>query len=399
MTHSKDNKLVINQTPSKQIKRRSVKGHPRPYKDGNRWKAKGYYLDLDGKQKSAIGTGSTQRGAIARRDELIKERLAEQQESRIPDGASTVGAYCRFWLDKVKQPQDPVSYKTYQDYDSVLRNWIIPRIGKIKLTELKRIDIITLFDSIRNAGKSKTVQIQVKSVLGPALKYALAEQHITYNPFINIKLMKVQTKAPEYFEFDEASRIMKAAKALNEELKWDLALSYALRQGERLGLTWDDLDLNSKQPYLSITKQLQRRKGLGLIRVQLKTNASVRTLPLTEYTTELLKSQRAAYDLSRAIHGDTWNPEGYILWNSKGKPFDPTIDRNHWVALLKAAQVPFKVGHTARKTTATLIEDSDIAFQVMGQAQHSVFIRHYRGARDSKKLVEVNKMQKKIREG
>lgn len=122
--------------------------------------------------------------------------------------------------------------------------------------------------------------------------------------------MKVQAKAPEYFEFDEESRIMKAAKSLHEELKWDLALSYALRQGERLGLTWDDFDLNSKQPFLSFTKQLQRRNGRGSVRVQLKTSASVRTLPLTEYPTELLRSQRAAYDLARIINGDAWNPEG-----------------------------------------------------------------------------------------
>lgn len=325
--------------------------------------------------------------------------MAELQESKIPDGASTVGSYCRFWLEKVKQPQDPVSYKTYQDYESVLRNWIEPKIGKIRLGNLRRIDIIGLFDDIRTAGKSKTVQIEVKSVLSPALKYALAEGHITSNPFLSIKLMKSQPKAPIYFEFDAASKIMQAAKKLNEELCWDLAISYALRQGERLGLVWDDLDLNSELPHLTITKQLQRRKGQGLVRVQVKTSASVRTLPLTEYTVELLRSQRAAYDLSRALHGDSWNPEGFILWNSNGKPFDPTIDRKHWVKLLATAGVPFQVGHTARKTAATLIDDADTAFQVMGQAGHSVFIKHYRASRDQSKLREVGKMQRKIQGG
>jgi integrase len=174
-----------------------------------------------------------------------------------------------------------VAYKTYQDYESVLRNWIEPKFGKLPLGQLKRIHIIGLFEDIRAAGKSRTLQIQVKSVLSPALKYALAEGHVTQNPFIGINLMKTQVKAPVFFEFDQASRIMLAAKLLNEELKWDLAISYGLRQGERLGLVWGDLDLNSGLPHLTITKQLQRQRGKGLMRVQVKTSASVRTLPLT----------------------------------------------------------------------------------------------------------------------
>lgn len=68
MTLSQDNKLAKNKAPVKAVKRGSVRGKPRPYKDGNRWKAKGYYLDLDGKQKHVTGTGSTQSTAIARRD-------------------------------------------------------------------------------------------------------------------------------------------------------------------------------------------------------------------------------------------------------------------------------------------------------------------------------------------
>jgi integrase len=399
VNHEQDNKFDNSQSPPKPKKRRAVRGNPQPYLDGKRWKAPGYYRDLEGNQKCVTGTGSTQRAAIARKEQLIKQRLAEQQQSRIPDGATTVGAYCRFWLEKVKQPQNPVAYKTYQDYESVLRNWIEPKFGKMPLGQLKRVHIIGLFEDIRAAGKSRTLQIQVKSVLSPALKYALAEGHVTQNPFIGINLMKTQVKAPVFFEFDQASRIMLAAKLLNEELKWDLAISYGLRQGERLGLVWGDLDLNSGLPHLTITKQLQRQKGKGLMRVQVKTSASVRTLPLTEYTVELLKSQKAAYDLSRAIHGESWNPNGYILWNSNGKPFDPTIDRKHWVKLLALANVPFQVGHTARKTAATLIEDADIAFQIMGQAGHSVFIKHYRASRDPSKLREVGKMQQKMQEG
>jgi hypothetical protein len=67
MNQLQDNKLANSQNPTKAKKRRAIAGNPQPYRDGNRWKAKGYYLDNDGNRRHVTGTGSTQTAAIARK--------------------------------------------------------------------------------------------------------------------------------------------------------------------------------------------------------------------------------------------------------------------------------------------------------------------------------------------
>jgi integrase len=397
MNHPRDSKLANSQSPVKTKKRRAIAGNPQPYRDGNRWKAKGYYLDLDGNRRHVTGTGSTQTAATARKEKLIKERLKQQQASRIPDGVSTVGAYCSYWLDKVKQPQDQLAYKTYVGYESAIRVWIAPNIGKLKLVDLKRQHLISLLESIRVAGRTRSTQNQVRAVLMQALEHAVSEEHIHLSPFRAIKLMKQKRGVPEYFEFDEAAKIMRAARALNQELNLDIQFNYGMRQAERLGLTWSDIDLDAQIPCIRLTQQLQLQKDKGKVRVALKSNSCQVFYP-TEYTVELLKSQRAAFDLGKSVHGEAWNSQGFVFWNSRGNPIDATSDRKTWIKILQHAGIDYKVGHTTRKTTGTLMEDPEAAFAVLGHKQQSTMYKHYRAARDQRKTNGIAKLQKQILE-
>ena len=397
MNHSQDNKLANSQNPVKAKKRRAIAGNPQPYPDGNRWKAKGYYIDIDGNQRHVTGTGSTQKAAIARKEQLIKQRLKEQQSSRIPDGASTVGAYCLYWLEKVKQPQDQLAYKTYVGYESAIRVWIAPKIGRLKLVDLKRQHLINLLDSIRVAGRTRSTQNQVRAVLMQALENAVSEEHIQSSPFRAIKLMKQKRGVPEYFEFDEAAKIMRAARARNQELNLDIQFNYGMRQAERLGLTWSDIDLDSQIPCIRLTQQLQLQKDKGKVRVGLKSNSCQVFYP-TEYTVELLKSQRVAFELGKSVHGEAWNSQGFVFWNSRGNPIDATSDRKTWIKILQHAGIDYKVGHTTRKTNGTLMEDPEAAFAVLGHKQQSTMYKHYRAARDQRKTSGIAKLQKQILE-
>ncbi len=254
MTEEQLNRLVklsqSNPSNSASAKKltRNARGNPRPYLDGNRWKAPGYFVDQDGNKIKVYGTGAAKKTALASRDKLIQTRSRESRLSRLPDGVTLASEYMSFWLEKIKQPQDQLDYKTLEGYRAVIQNWIKPNLGKLKLGDLKRPHLVALFEVMRMAGLSRSSQNQVRSVIKPALDYAVIEGHILSNPFVGIKLQKSKHKLPEFFDELEVARILNAAKENSQELKWHIALLYGLRQGERLGLTWSDIDLDVDTP-------------------------------------------------------------------------------------------------------------------------------------------------------
>lgn len=59
-TSKKQNKPVTNLRQ----RSRNPNGQPKPYRDGNRWKAPGFVVDSAGNRYSVIGTGSTMVAAM-----------------------------------------------------------------------------------------------------------------------------------------------------------------------------------------------------------------------------------------------------------------------------------------------------------------------------------------------
>lgn len=62
------------------------------------------------------------------------------------------------------------------------------------------------------------------------------------------------------------------------QARWLVGLALALRQGEALGLRWEDVDLDAR--LLRVRRALQRRRGGGLILTEPETQRSKRTIPL-----------------------------------------------------------------------------------------------------------------------
>jgi integrase len=71
---------------------------------------------------------------------------------------------------------------------------------------------------------------------------------------------------------------------------WLAGLALGLRQGEALGLRWEDVDLDAR--LLCVRRALQRRRGGGLILTEPKTLRSMRTIPLPAQLAAALEGHR-----------------------------------------------------------------------------------------------------------
>lgn len=358
-----------------QKKPRSPKGQARPYRDGGRWKQKLEFIDADGNKLTAIGTGSTQKAAQDKAKQNLDKKKRALTISQIPPHLISCGGYFTYWLEQLKRPQ--LAPKTYIGYKTALAKHLIPHLGTIPLQRLERRHIQELFDEIARKGQSRSSQVQLKAVIQPALEEAHLNGYIVTNPFIKIKLKKKISKPPKAFDLDAVESILTVAKRNGTLLRWHLAFFYGLRQGEALGLRWSDLQLQGNSPEMKIGAQLQRLTGKGLQLVPLKTSGSYRTLPLTLQTAHLLISEKQNQELAKAVHGPSWNQEGYVFVTPLGTPVDPSNERSAWKRMLTQAQVEYMPIHTARKSAASMNQNPAIAQRLLGHTNSSTTMDYY----------------------
>ena len=89
--------------------------------------------------------------------------------------------------------------------------------------------------------------------------------------------------------------------------RWLVGLALGLRQGEALGLWWDDIDLDTG--LLQIRRAWQRQRGRGLVFTEPKTARGKRTIPLPVPLADALRQHRDRQAKERITAGPLSCPD------------------------------------------------------------------------------------------
>jgi integrase len=125
-----------------------------------------------------------------------------------------------------------------------------------------------------------------------------------------------------------------------------------IRQGEALGLTWADVDLDLG--YIRITKQLQRIHGSPQL-VEPKTERSRRTLAMPPMIRRALQDHRSLQEKERVLAGDRWRESGLVFTTPIGTPLDGTAVTKEFHRLMERECLPQRRFHDLRHSCATLL--------------------------------------------
>lgn len=373
-TSEKSNKAVS----SGRRRSRNPKGQPRPYKDGNRWKAPGYVTDSHGNRYVVFGTGSTQLAAQKQLEKNKQKKFASFSINQTPPELLLTSAYLSDWLSR-KQLASGLSYKTLKGYESALNRWVIPAIGHLRLHDVHRVHLERILLNVAQNNLSRSLQIQIKSVLEPAFRDAVDDGYLLTSPWSKLRLLPPKQAHPAFHDVKAAKAILNSAASSRFPVRWHLAILYGLRQGEALGLRWSDIDLARETPQIQVQMQLQRQTGKGLVLTKPKTFKSNRTIPLMEKTASQLRALQDVFESSRRTLGSNWNPEGFVFCTPAGTPIDPANDRKAWIGLLDNAEVNYLPLKSARATTATHLNNVSAAFNLLGHSNMGVTSKHYAG--------------------
>lgn len=163
-------------------------------------------------------------------------------------------------------------------------------------------------------------------------------------------------RSPEVQPFtpEGARAFLDATRGDRLEALYTVVLAVGLREGEALGLRWEDVDV--AQGALKVRKQLQRIDGKLQLK-DLKNARSKRTriLPLPLSLMAKLKAHRADQLEERLAAGGRWRDSGLVFTSTIGTPLDARNVLRRFQALTERAGLPRQRFHDLRHCCASLL--------------------------------------------
>ena len=177
-----------------------------------------------------------------------------------------------------------------------------------------------------------------------------------------------------------------------------LALALGLRQGEALGLTWEDVDLDKGTLRIRRSRLRPRyahgcggtcgttpgrcpqRQAARPAAGAVKSKAGRRAIGLPPQLVALLRTHRIEQQQERAAARQLWQDEGWAFASPTGQPINPRTDYNQWKRLLKEAGLREARLHDARHTAATVLlalrQPTPTVMSLMGWSSESMAARY-----------------------
>jgi integrase len=134
---------------------------------------------------------------------------------------------------------------------------------------------------------------------------------------------------------------------------YSVALVVGLRQGEALGLKWDDVDVVGAS--LRVRQQLQRIDGVYRF-TETRTERSGRTIALPEFAVAALRAHRVCQLQDRLFAGQDWQDDswGLVLMSLRATPLDAKNVTHRFRDLLAKLVLPRMRFHDLRHACASL---------------------------------------------
>lgn len=245
----------------------------------------------DGKRKARSVYGKTK----AEVQEKLRKLQGDSVSGQLAEPSSlTLGQYLSSWLnDTAKQK---VGGTTFVRYEVLVRVHIVPHVGTIKLQKFAPVHINHLMAEIARAGEAKKPgrsplwsQKLAGTLLHNALRHAVRLRLIPFNPAAEVPRAKPREMEMQFLSREQVKTLIETSRTRRLHALFVLAVSTGMRQGELLGLKWDDIDFEAGS--LTVKRSLAQVKGKFFLK-EPKSKRSRRTLKLPAVALDALREHR-----------------------------------------------------------------------------------------------------------
>ncbi len=313
--------------------------------------------------------------ASTHRELLRKMRADEQKRAELAVAKDLLDAWIERWLDACAARG--LKPTTIAGYRSKLTTHVLPTLGKTRVADLTADHVRGVWSRMRDAKLSEATIRHTYTLLHGVLAAAVEEGLTDRNP-TDIKTARPKVARPrphEALTWDEARTVITAQDDPRDLARVYCALVLGLRQGEALGLRWDDINLDTGEVRIQRTiarvKRDPDKRGSDLVELTPKSEASVRTLT----------APTVVLDALRAWHRQG-SGTGYVFHGHRGSdvPEGSRRDWQAWRDALTRARVRLVPLHGARGTATSQMLKAGIPDRVIADTLgHDVAVsrRHY----------------------
>ena len=233
---------------------------------------------------------------------------------------------------------DPYKPSVLRGYEQALRLRILPELGALKLSAIRRADLQDLVERMQQQGHDPSTIRNALLPLRVIYRRAANRGEVAVNPTQGLQLPAVRGRRERIADPAEAAILLAALPQADRAL-WATALYAGLRLGELRALDWEHVDLEAG--VIRVVRSYDPKAGY----IEPKSRAGRRTVPLARVLREHLIAHKLRAGPS----------EGVVFPNRNGRPFDPSTvnDRalRHWET---AGLAPITM-HECRHTFASLM--------------------------------------------
>lgn len=285
----------------------------------------------------------------------VKEKLAvvqrlQTEQRPIPDLRLRLGPFLRQWLDEVARPV--IRDSTYASYKGIVELHLVPGLGRIPLAKLTPAEVQSFLNAKLAAGLSPRRVQYIHAVLRRALvtaeRWGLASRNVArlVDP-PRVRHREITPLTPE-----QARRLIETSTEDRYRAIWITALGTGLRQGELLGLRWDDVDLKAGR--LRVRHTLANVGGT-LTLLEPKTDRSRRLVVLPRVVRVELRAHRTRQKEDRLLAGSRWTDSGHVFATMLGRPHHAATITRAFQDALDRAKLPDVRFHDLRHSAATFL--------------------------------------------
>lgn len=312
------------------------------YRERGRWVAQ-LVRGPRGQQVKLRRTRLTRQDALVALEGL-RERTAPVSASRL-----TVGQYLERWVADVRNLRPATRHAYANAIDYHLR----PTIGSVLLGDLSPLHVESMLATVGATVGPKTlrnVHAVLRRALAMAVRAGLLTRNVASREFVDAP--RVPSEEPRALSMVEVQRFLAQVRGDRLEALFVLAVGTGLRQGELLGLAWEDIE----DGRVNVRRELVRRDG-KYVRDELKTRHSRRAVPLSPAVVDALRVHRERVIAAGFVPTLT----GPVFTNLRGGPLNGGWLTHRFYALLAEAKIGRLPFHRLRATYASRLAEAGVS--------------------------------------
>ncbi|MEW6475332.1 MAG: site-specific integrase [Actinomycetota bacterium] len=349
-----------------------------------------YVVDLppgpDNQRRQKLKRGfSTRRAA----EEALAEVIGRVNRGIHADaGRRRLSEYLEEWLEGLAVSREN---STVENYGNVLRSWVIPRIGGLRLSAVEPGHLRKLYAELLKEGGRGGRPLSARSVslahrvLHRALEDAVSDGLLPRNPAASVKRPAVSSSAAgAVWSAEDARRFLAAVTGERLEALWRLELNTGLRRAEAAGLRWSDVDFSAGVIQVRVQRTTE---GYKVVEREPKTAAGRRRVPVDPGAMAALRAWRTRQKEERLAFGPAYQDTDLVFTREDGSGWHPQSLRHALTWACKRAGVPVLRYHDLRHTAATLALEAGVHPKVvqerLGHASVQITLDTYSHVQES----------------